>query len=200
MGSTAEKKRIIGIDFAAEDKVIGSVILSIVAIDDITFFRKYNIPKTELTPTERSELIDKIKNKVWFDTLRIQPDKDSNYPDLKARGVVEALNLYPQFWKNNIRIFTEDDSLVERLTGMMPHNLKIKNLRMKKWVTGSRNAKILNLAKVFAEWAHDMEYAEIRMAWENFGSGDPTDEETIKFMKDNDDCPYIRKLMPPSKC
>ena len=191
----AEKKRIIGIDIAAEDKAIGSIILSIVVIDDITFFRKYHIPKKELTPTERLQLVDKLKNKVWFDILRIQPAEDSNYPDLKAKGVVEALNRYPKFWKHNIRIFSTDHELVERMEAMMPHNLKNKKLKMKKWVTDSRNAKVLNLAKLFAEWGHDIEYAEIRHTWEDFGSGDPSDEVTIKFMKENDDCPYIRKLI-----
>jgi ribonuclease HII len=201
-------KKLLGIDDATRCPCIGSLMLAVVVVDSNNFWRKYSyLPIKDsklLTRAQRDKIVNAVKDKVWFDIYPIRPQdmEEENLNLLEAKAIIDLLNRYPKFWKEckiHIDNFEHDkQKFIERLSSALPHMLRNieDKLGYENWVVeheADKNYKIVSLASIFAKWASDIEYDEIRNVWGDFGSGSPSDPKTIKFCIENQDCPHIRK-------
>ncbi len=131
-------------------------------------------------------------------TIRYQPrelaGRDMN--EVEAEGIVACLNTFPEFWKYEIIIGTDQEKaeLMENVRKTMPLNLKKEDVGLKEWKIED-NARPTLLAKNIAEKKWEEEMSDIKRVHGDFGTGLPGDKKAKEFVKNNPNCIHIRKDM-----
>jgi len=199
----------IGMDDATRSQIIGSCVIAMVIINPGSMRRLNSLgvkDSKQLTREKRDMIVTHmLKNKIveHYYVARISPDMitgEHNLNDLEMKAMIESLNTYPEFWKNEIYINNFDVSrpaFFERLFKFTPRNLRRNtDMQIDKWTVipdCDKKHKVCSLASIFAKHFSDLEYDDIRRVYGDFGTGDPSDITTKTFVLNNPDCPHIRK-------
>lgn len=202
-----EEINLIGIDGSNRSQVVGSVVMAMVTVKP-NFFRKFTWLKIKSSKLlSRSEIQKVVENTqkyvidVSIESIKAKDlyQNDADLNDLEMIAIIHLLNQKLKFWKHKIFINNSDEEgFSERFTKLAPDNLKIDKLKMSKWTikqSCNEKFKICSLASCYARYYSNIERDDIKSIWGDFGSGDSSDTKTIQFLKEQPECPHIRKLL-----
>lgn len=167
-----EEKQLIGISIAGKENKIGSVVLASVTVKP-NFFRRIAFMNLKNPgPAELNKIVD-ISRKLVLDYkihyIRPSEMQTKIYDDLEMTGIIDLLNSSYRFWNQKIFIQYDDrNEFINRFVRLAPGNLlmtKDFNLYLNKWYIGNDEVKILQLAKLYAQYYLNIELNEIRAVW-----------------------------------
>jgi ribonuclease HII len=200
--------RQIGIDESARGIVLGSLTMAMVMVEDNSFWRRFaSLPirdSKKLTREQRDMIVARTEKYCYWRIHIIKPEiiGTENLNIQEARGIVILLNQVPKFWENS-KIHIDNfepnkEAFIKRFESVLTQNLTaIKDKFLyDKWKIEhhcDENNKICSLASIYAKHASDLEFDEIKEVWGNIGTGNPNDAKTLQFIRDNPDCPHVRK-------
>ena len=169
-----DEKQLIGISIAGKTNKIGSVVLASVTTKPNLFRKIAFMNLKNPSPSELNKIVD-ISRKLIVDYKihYIRPaelnvaKRYENYADVETLAIIELLNSSYRFW--NQKVFVEYDDrkeFIDKFTRLMPDNLlKVKDLNIDKWHIGTEEVKILQIAKLYAQYYLNIELNEISAVW-----------------------------------
>ncbi len=175
--------KILGIDEAGRGALIGPLVIGFVILDKPLSFKVYD--SKQLTPKQRLVLMDKIeKEAIKVDHIKIEPweiDK-ANINNLEYDKIKKYLE--------GIEV---DAVYIDAF--MDPAKLK----KLHRYVIADYKADmkypVVSAASIVAKVNRDRYIEELKSQYGDFGSGYPSDPNTIKFISDKDNVKKILKYI-----
>ena len=180
---------IAGIDEAGRGPVIGPMVIALFSCPSeneskINAFCKKD--SKQLSPAQREEIFAKLKHLGKIDYVELGAEKLNTLMEKETLNEIEAMFIA---------------KLIKNLTG--DANVKIDLPDRYSWVFAKRmqrygikkyeaehkadeNHPIVAAASICAKVLRDQRIAELRSQFGDFGSGYPSDEKTIAFLKDKE--------------
>lgn len=179
------KELILGIDEAGRGPVIGPMVICgiVVKKEDITELAQIGVKDSKLlSPANRErlkKLIEKIANK--WELIKISPSQIDEYgmTYLHLKSIAQLINKFrpqvaiidcPTRWPNSY------ERNVRALTKNKKTKLVVENFADGKY-------SIVAAASILAKVARDEEIKNLSLRYGQIGSGYPSDQKTIEFLK-----------------
>lgn len=208
------QKITLAIDDSSRSPILGSYCLALVGVSrsDRRKFSTLKVKDSKKLNANQIAHIVKFTNNglTHLDGIMFTPsqidaaiwDPDTNLNGLVARGIVMLLNRVPEFWKHKIIIDNcERDrekfewrlrqTIEKHASGLLTIDLKTDE-----WIVehhADDKYWECSLASVHAKHWSNLEMERIKATYGDCGSGNPGDELTLEFIKNNPKNPHVRK-------
>lgn len=198
---------ILGIDDCHRAEVLGSLIIAGVVIDEnkIPILKKIGVTDSKLlTKTQRFELFPQIMylaDKVVFEKISAEEiskiTKEHNLNDLECERYCRIAKWFKEkYGKYHKVIINNFDRNREKFI-WRAKKLGFKDDFSYTWKIEHNNEAIdlpVGAASIVAKTYSDLELAVLKDKFGEFGSSNPNDKKTIRFIKKhlNDNCPIVR--------
>ena len=178
---------ICGVDEAGKGPVIGPMVVAAVAVENAKLIENIGFKDSKLlTPQKRKELFDLIKQNYRYAVEIIGPEKIDEYRRKNQLNLLNRKAFEKVIIKLNPNIAYVDAADVneERFGREIKINLTNENdtdvISMHK---ADSKIPVVAAASIIAKQTRENEIEELKNKIGDFGSGYPSDERTIKFLK-----------------
>ena len=178
---------ICGVDEAGKGPVIGPMVIAAVSVKNAKLIEKLGFKDSKLLPSKkRKELFELIKKKYEYAIEIIEPEKIDEY---RKRNKLNLLNR--KAFEKVISELNPDIAYVdaadvneERFGREIKSNLtNEKNTDIISMHKADTKIPIVAAASIIAKQTREIEIDKLKSKIGDFGSGYPSDERTIKFLK-----------------
>jgi len=185
---------IAGIEEAGRGPAIGPLVMCIALIEEnkLDILKKIGVKDSkQLTSKIRKEIFDKLKRSLIYKVKIIEPNeidsclksKISNLNKLEAQVSAELTNEMLKQYEIN-QLILDCPSINKEAYLKYFKKLIIKNIKIKAEHKADVNFPIVSAASIIAKCIRDEEIEKIKNKYNiDFGSGYPSDEKTINFLK-----------------
>ena len=178
---------ICGVDEAGKGPVIGPMVVAAVAVENAKLIENIGFKDSKLlSPQKRKELFDLIKQNYRYAVEIIGPEKIDEYRRKNQLNLLNRKAFEKVIIKLNPNIAYVDAADVneERFGREIKVNLTNENdtdvISMHK---ADSKIPVVAAASIIAKQTRENEIKELKNKIGDFGSGYPSDERTIKFLK-----------------
>jgi len=178
---------ICGVDEAGKGPVMGPMVVAAVAVKNAKLIENIGFKDSKLlTPQKRKELFDLIKQNYRYAVEIIGPEKIDEYRRKNQLNLLNRKAFEKVIIKLNPNIAYVDAADVneERFGREIKINLTNENdtdvISMHK---ADSKIPVVAAASIIAKQTRENEIEELKNKIGDFGSGYPSDERTIKFLK-----------------
>ncbi|OYT43567.1 MAG: ribonuclease HII [Candidatus Aenigmarchaeota archaeon ex4484_56] len=180
----------LGIDEAGRGAVVGPLVIAGVLISKEDKLSEIRDSK-ELSPNKRKELFKLITKEaedyIYFiissDMLNREMKK-YNLNEIEISRIVQIINL---FYSKNLRVYIDAmEANTEKLKQKILSKLKNKEITLIAENYADKKYKVVGAASIIAKVIRDREIEKLHKKYGFFGSGYPSDERTIRFLKNAD--------------
>ena len=178
---------ICGVDEAGKGPVIGPMVVAAVAVENAKLIENIGFKDSKLlSPQKRKELFDLIKQNYRYAVEIIGPEKIDEYRRKNQLNLLNRKAFEKVIIKLNPNIAYVDAADVneERFGREIKINLTNENdtdvISMHK---ADSKIPVVAAASIIAKQTRENEIEELKNKIGDFGSGYPSDERTIKFLK-----------------
>ena len=178
---------ICGVDEAGKGPVIGPMVVAAVAVENAKLIENIGFKDSKLlSPQKRKELFDLIKQNYRYAVEIIGPEKIDEYRRKNQLNLLNRKAFEKVIIKLNPNIAYVDAADVneERFGREIKVNLTNENdtdvISMHK---ADSKIPVVAAASIIAKQTRENEIGELKNKIGDFGSGYPSDERTIKFLK-----------------
>ncbi len=178
---------ICGVDEAGKGPVIGPLVVAAVVIDNAKDIQDLGVKDSKLlTPAKRKELAKIIKNKFSFAVEIIEAERVDEYRRQNKLNDLnrEAFEKLISKLNPNVAYVDAADVNEHRFGKQIKEKLTNENdtdvISMHKADT---KIDVVAAASIIAKEAREEEFRRLKKEIGDFGSGYPSDERTIKFLK-----------------
>ena len=178
---------ICGVDEAGKGPVIGPMVVAAVAVENAKLIENIGFKDSKLlSPQKRKELFDLIKQNYRYAVEIIGPEKIDEYRRKNQLNLLNRKAFEKVIIKLNPNIAYVDAADVneERFGREIKVNLTNENdtdvISMHK---ADSKIPVVAAASIIAKQTRENEIEELKNKIGDFGSGYPSDERTIKFLK-----------------
>ena len=178
---------ICGVDEAGKGPVIGPLVVAAVAVDNAKDIQNLGIKDSkQLTPEKRKELSNLIKNKFSFAIEIIEAEKVDEYRKQNKLNDLnrEAFEKLISKLNPNVAYVDAADVNEHRFGKQIKEKLTNENdtdvISMHK---ADAKIDVVAAASIIAKETRENEIRKLKEEIGDFGSGYPSDERTIKFLK-----------------
>ena len=178
---------ICGVDEAGKGPVMGPMVVAAVAVKNAKLIENIGFKDSKLlTPQKRKELFDLIKQNYRYAVEIIGPEKIDEYRRKNQLNLLNRKAFEKVIIKLNPNIAYVDAADVneERFGREIKVNLTNENdtdvISMHK---ADSKIPVVAAASIIAKQTRENEIEELKNKIGDFGSGYPSDERTIKFLK-----------------
>ena len=180
--------KILGIDEAGKGCVIGPMIIGgaiIIGNNDLLSINKLgNLDSKVYNDTKRREIknkLDKILDKQIIKSISPQEIDKQNILQLEINVIIEMII------ENSPDLVYIDAPIPPKLINDFKNRIKNNidyNFEIVAENKADKKYPIVGAASIIAKIHRDNEIEKIKSAWGDFGSGYPSDEKTISFLKE----------------
>ena len=178
---------ICGVDEAGKGPVMGPMVVAAVSVKNAEMIEKHDFKDSKLlTPQKRKELFDLIKKNYEYAIEIIEPEEIDKYRRKNQLNLLNRRAFEKVISKLNPNIAYVDAADVneKRFGREIKINLTNENdtdvISMHKADT---KIPIVAAASIIAKQTREIEIDKLKSKIGDFGSGYPSDERTIKFLK-----------------
>ena len=178
---------ICGVDEAGKGAVIGPLVVAAVAVDNAKDIQDLGIKDSkQLTPAKRKELANLIKNKFSFAIEIIEAERVDEYRKQNKLNDLnrEAFEKLISKLNPNVAYVDAADVNEHRFGKQIKEKLTNENdtdvISMHK---ADAKIDVVAAASIIAKETRENEIRKLKEEIGDFGSGYPSDERTIKFLK-----------------
>ena len=178
---------ICGVDEAGKGPVMGPLVVAAVAVDNANDIKNLGIKDSkQLTPVKRKELSDIIKDNFYYAVEIIEAEKVDEYRKQNKLNDLnrEAFERLISKLNPNIAYVDAADVNEYRFGKQIKEKLTNENdtdiISMHK---ADAKIDVVAAASIIAKEAREEEIRKLKKEIGDFGSGYPSDERTIKFLK-----------------
>ena len=178
---------ICGVDEAGKGPVLGPLVVAAVAVDNAKDIENLGIKDSkQLTPEKRKELADLIKNKFSFAIEIIEAERVDEYRRQNKLNDLnrEAFEKLISKLNPNVAYVDAADVNEHRFGKQIKEKLTNENdtdvISMHK---ADAKIDVVAAASIIAKETRENEIMKLKKEIGDFGSGYPSDERTIKFLK-----------------
>tara|TARA_B100001250_G_scaffold412128_1_gene442545 strand:+ start:162 stop:803 length:642 start_codon:yes stop_codon:yes gene_type:complete len=178
---------ICGVDEAGKGPVMGPMVVAAVSVENAKLIESVGFRDSKLlTPQKREELFDFIKEKYKYAVEVIHPEKIDEYRRKNQLNLLNRKAFEKVIIKLNPNIAYVDAADVneQRFGREIKANLTNQNdtdvISMHKADT---KIPVVAAASIIAKQTRENEIKKLKKKIGDFGSGYPSDERTIKFLK-----------------
>ena len=178
---------ICGVDEAGKGPVMGPMVVAAVSVENAKLIESVGFRDSKLlTPQKREELFDFIKEKYKYAVEVIHPEKIDEYRRKNQLNLLNRKAFEKVIIKLNPNIAYVDAADVneQRFGREIKANLTNQNdtdvISMHKADT---KIPVVAAASIIAKQTRENEIEKLKKKIGDFGSGYPSDERTIKFLK-----------------
>ena len=178
---------ICGVDEAGKGPVMGPLVVAAVAVDNANDIKNLGIKDSkQLTPVKRKELSDIIKDNFYYAVEIIEAEKVDEYRKQNKLNDLnrEAFERLISKLNPNIAYVDAADVNEYRFGKQIKEKLTNENdtdiISMHK---ADAKIDVVAAASIIAKEAREEEIGKLKKEIGDFGSGYPSDERTIKFLK-----------------
>ena len=178
---------ICGVDEAGKGPVLGPLVVAAVAVDNAKDIQDLGIKDSkQLTPAKRKELANLIKNKFSFAIEIIEAERVDEYRKQNKLNDLnrEAFEKLISKLNPNVAYVDAADVNEHRFGKQIKEKLTNENdtdiISMHK---ADEQIDVVAAASIIAKETREEEIRKLRKEVGDFGSGYPSDERTIKFLK-----------------
>ena len=197
---------VVAIDEAGRGPVIGPMVLCGVFMDEKDQFKLKLLGVKDsklLSPLQRTKIFNLLKKDIKYKAIVVSPEEidnalfseNTNLNWLEADKSVEIMNHF-----NAERAILDCPSNnKENYVGYIRERLKNKDMEIKAEFKADRKYLAVGAASIIAKVIRDKEIDKLKKKYNvEFGSGYPSDEITINFLKKNyDKYNFFRKSWAP---
>ena len=178
---------ICGVDEAGKGPVIGPLVVAAVAVDNAKDIQNLGIKDSkQLTPEKRKELSNLIKNKFSFAIEIIEAEKVDEYRRQNKLNDLnrEAFEKLISKLDPNVAYVDAADVNEHRFGKQIKEKLtNEKDTDVISMHKADSKIDVVAAASIIAKEAREEEIGKLKKEIGDFGSGYPSDERTIKFLK-----------------
>ena len=178
---------ICGVDEAGKGPVLGPLVVAAVAVDNAKDIQELGIKDSkQLTPAKRKELANLIKNKFSFAIEIIEAERVDEYRKQNKLNDLnrEAFEKLISKLNPNVAYVDAADVNEHRFGKQIKEKLTNENdtdvISMHK---ADAKIDVVAAASIIAKETRENEIRKLKEEIGDFGSGYPSDERTIKFLK-----------------
>tara|TARA_X000001036_G_scaffold438647_1_gene487055 strand:- start:1125 stop:1766 length:642 start_codon:yes stop_codon:yes gene_type:complete len=178
---------ICGVDEAGKGPVMGPMVVAAVSVENAKLIESVGFRDSKLlTPQKREELFDFIKEKYKYAVEVIHPEKIDEYRRKNQLNLLNRKAFEKVIIKLNPNIAYVDAADVneQRFGREIKANLTNQNdtdvISMHK---ADSKIPVVAAASIIAKQTRENEIEKLKKKIGDFGSGYPSDERTIKFLK-----------------
>ena len=178
---------ICGVDEAGKGPVMGPMVVAAVSVENAKLIESVGFRDSKLlTPQKREELFDFIKEKYKYAVEVIHPEKIDEYRRKNQLNLLNRKAFEKVIIKLNPNIAYVDAADVneQRFGREIKANLTNQNdtdvISMHK---ADSKIPVVAAASIIAKQTRENEIKKLKKKIGDFGSGYPSDERTIKFLK-----------------
>ncbi len=178
---------ICGVDEAGKGPVIGPLVVAAVSIENAKDIENLGIKDSkQLSPEKRKELANLIKDRFSFEVEIIEAEKVDKYRRQNKLNVLnrEAFERLISKLNPNVAYVDAADVNEYRFGNQIKEKLTNKNdtdvISMHK---ADSKIEVVAAASIIAKETRENEIRKLKKEIGDFGSGYPSDERTIKFLK-----------------
>ena len=178
---------ICGVDEAGKGPVMGPMVVAAVSVENAKLIKSVGFRDSKLlTPQKREELFDFIKEKYKYAVEVIHPEKIDEYRRKNQLNLLNRKAFEKVIIKLNPNIAYVDAADVneQRFGREIKANLTNQNdtdvISMHK---ADSKIPVVAAASIIAKQTRENEIEKLKKKIGDFGSGYPSDERTIKFLK-----------------
>jgi ribonuclease HII len=170
--------KVAGIDEAGRGSLIGPLVIAFFLTNDIKALGKIKDSK-KLSKKQRSFIYKKLKNLGKFKIIKIWPkDIDERNINILELEAIKKLVKNEEIDKLYIDCFLKDKNIF--------NSLKSDNIRdVIAEYKADEKYSVVAAASIVAKVVRDAEIKKLKNELGDFGSGYPSDEKTINFVKEN---------------
>ncbi len=178
---------ICGVDEAGKGPVLGPLVVAAVAVDNAKDIENLGIKDSkQLTPAKRKELADLIKNKFSFAIEIIEAERVDEYRRQNKLNDLnrEAFEKLISKLDPNVAYVDAADVNEHRFGKLIKEKLtNEKDTDVISMHKADAKIDVVAAASIIAKEARENEIMKLKKEIGDFGSGYPSDERTIKFLK-----------------
>jgi len=178
---------ICGVDEAGKGPVVGPLVVAAVAVDNAKDIQNLGIKDSkQLTPEKRKELSNLIKNKFSFAIEIIEAEKVDEYRRQNKLNDLnrEAFEKLISKLDPNVAYVDAADVNEHRFGKQIKEKLtNEKDTDVISMHKADSKIDVVAAASIIAKEAREEEIGKLKKEIGDFGSGYPSDERTIKFLK-----------------
>jgi ribonuclease HII len=178
---------ICGVDEAGKGPVLGPLVVAAVAVDNAKDIENLGIKDSkQLTPAKRKELADLIKNKFSFAIEIIEAERVDEYRRQNKLNDLnrEAFEKLISKLDPNVAYVDAADVNEHRFGKQIKEKLtNEKDTDVISMHKADAKIDVVAAASIIAKEARENEIIKLKKEIGDFGSGYPSDERTIKFLK-----------------
>ena len=187
MGSLGARNMICGVDEAGKGPVIGPLVVAAVVVDNAKEIRDLGVRDSKmLTVAKRKELANLIKTKFTFAVEIIEAERVDEY---RMQNKLNDLNR--EAFEKLISKLNPNVAYVDA-ADVNEHRFGVQ---IKEKLTNEKNTDVISMhkadakieivaaASIIAKDTRENEIEKLKEKIGDFGSGYPSDERTIKFLK-----------------
>ena len=178
---------ICGVDEAGKGPVLGPLVVAAVAVDNAKDIENLGIKDSkQLTPAKRKELADLIKNKFSFAIEIIEAERVDEYRRQNKLNDLnrEAFEKLISKLDPNVAYVDAADVNEHRFGKQIKEKLtNEKDTDVISMHKADAKIDVVAAASIIAKETRENEIMKLKKEIGDFGSGYPSDERTIKFLK-----------------
>ena len=178
---------ICGVDEAGKGPVLGPLVVAAVAVDNAKDIENLGIKDSkQLTPAKRKELADLIKNKFSFAIEIIEAERVDEYRRQNKLNDLnrEAFEKLISKLDPNVAYVDAADVNEHRFGKQIKEKLtNEKDTDVISMHKADAKIDVVAAASIIAKETRENEIRKLKEEIGDFGSGYPSDEKTIKFLK-----------------
>jgi ribonuclease HII len=178
--------KVAGIDEAGRGSLIGPLVIAIFITNNLDELEALNLKDSKkLTSKQRFFYFKRLKEIGYFEIAEINPeiiDKE-NLNKLELEFIKKLVDKSAK--KHNVKrfyidLFTREKELVENSIKSIDDSIKVIAE-----YKADEKYPIVSAASIIAKVIRDREIKKMKKVFGDFGSGYPSDEKTIQFLKNN---------------
>ena len=177
--------KVAGIDEAGRGSLIGPLVIAIFIIDETNVNKLKGLKDSKkLSKKKRIFYFNKLKEIGYFDIIKIHPEliDQKNINDIELKSIIKLIERNVK--KYNIKqlfidLFTKEKMLVDTIKNIE------SNIELTATYKADEKYAVVSAASIIAKVMRDKEIEKIKKIIGDIGSGYPSDEKTITFVKEN---------------
>jgi len=189
---------VLGIDEAGRGAIIGPLVIAGLLIKNYKEkkLKEYGVKDSKkITPEKREELAKKIKElsddyiifKIYSKQLNLEMEKRT----LNEIELVRIVQIINSFWIRKPVVFVDSvEANSEKFKTKILAKLKNKDVELIVENFADEKFVVVSAASILAKVERDNEIKKLHEKYGYFGSGYPSDERTIEFLKNLDEAKY----------
>jgi ribonuclease HII len=178
--------KVAGIDEAGRGSLIGPLVIAIFITNNVNELEALNLKDSKkLTRKQRIFYFKRLKKIGYFDVVKINPEiiDRHNLNDLELKFIKKLV--YKNTKKHKIKrlyidLFTREKELIENSIKSIDDSIEI----IAEYKADEKYL-VVSAASIIAKVIRDREIEKMKKIFGDFGSGYPSDEKTIEFLKNN---------------